>query len=226
MSDLKLVIFDVDGTLVDSQTDIVASMRAAFEAIGVAAPSRADMLSIVGLSLPLAVSQLVPGLAASDRDRMVDAYKTSYRGLRIAKGTPQSSPLYPHVRAVLDELHAIPQVLLGIATGKSRRGLDKLLDGHRLRPLFVTHQCADDHPSKPHPAMLLAALGEAGIEADNAVMLGDTSFDMDMAQAAGIRGIGVSWGYHPTGRLAAASSIIDDIRALPALLRDHWRLTA
>ncbi len=226
MSDLKLVIFDVDGTLVDSQGDILASMRAAFESVGIAAPSRQDILSIVGLSLPLAVAQLAPGLTEAERDRMVDAYKASYRGLRLAKGTPQSSPLYPNVREVLDALHAVPHLLLGIATGKSRRGLDGLLDGHGLRPLFVTRQCADDHPSKPHPAMLRAALDEAGVSARDAVMLGDTSFDMDMAQAAGIRGIGVSWGYHPVDRLAAASTIIDDIRALPALLREEWELTA
>lgn len=226
MTDLKLVIFDVDGTLVDSQADIIASMRAAFEAIGIGAPGRTEILSIVGLSLPLAIETLVPGVDAAGRDRMVDAYKSSYMGLRIAKGTPQSSPLYPGVREVLEDLHAIPEVLLGIATGKSRRGLDRLLDGHDMRQLFVTHHCADDHPSKPHPSMLLAALADAGVRAADAVMLGDTSFDMDMARAAGIHGIGVSWGYHPRDRLVAAGAILDDIRALPAHLAQHWEQVA
>ncbi|MBU2959828.1 HAD-IA family hydrolase [Citreicella sp. C3M06] len=226
MNALKLVIFDVDGTLVDSQADILASMRVAFEEIGIAAPSREEILSIVGLSLPLAVETLVPGVPAAARDQMVEAYKASYRGLRIAKGTAQSSPLYPHVREVLEELHAIPHLLLGIATGKSRRGLDKLLDGHDMRHLFITQQCADDHPSKPHPAMLHAALRDAGVGAADAVMLGDTSFDMEMAQAAGIRGIGVSWGYHPPARLSAAQTILDDIRALPGLLAADTEFTA
>ena len=220
MTDLRLVIFDVDGTLVDSQGDIAASMTAAFGAVRLPVPPRAQILAIVGLSLPRAMAVLAPGADEATHDRMVEAYKAAYMTLRQTKGTAQSSPLYPHVREVLEELHAIPELLLGIATGKSRRGLDKLLDGHGLRHLFVTQHCADDHPSKPHPAMLLAALSDTGVHAARAVMVGDTSFDMDMAAAAGIYGIGVSWGYHDRSRLGAAARVIDDIRDLPALLTD------
>lgn len=226
MTDLRLVIFDVDGTLVDSQADILASMRAAFASAGLEAPARAEILSIVGLSLPLAIAELAPGIAPATRDSMVEAYKASYMGLRIEKGTPQSSPLYPNTREVLEALHAQPETLLGIATGKSRRGLDKLLDGHEMRRLFVTQQCADDHPSKPHPAMIEAALSETAMPAHRAVMLGDTSFDMQMARAAGVTAIGVTWGYHDAARLRDAHHVIDDIRALPALLEEIWETTA
>jgi len=226
MTDLRLVIFDVDGTLVDSQADILASMRAAFASAGLEAPARAEILSIVGLSLPLAIAELAPGIDPATRDAMVEAYKASYMGLRIEKGTPQSSPLYPNTREVLEALHAQPETLLGIATGKSRRGLDKLLDGHEMRRLFVTQQCADDHPSKPHPAMIEAALSETGMPAHRAVMLGDTSFDMQMARAAGVTAIGVTWGYHDAARLRDAHHVIDDIRALPALLEEIWETTA
>ncbi|NDW01935.1 HAD-IA family hydrolase [Salipiger sp. PrR002] len=224
--DLKLIIFDVDGTLVDSQADILASMRGAFAEVGIETPSREEILGIVGLSLPVAVAQLAPQADARTVEAMVEGYKATYMRLRAQSGTPVSSPLYPHVHEMLEALHARPEWLLGIATGKSRRGLDKLVDGHGIRNLFVTQQCADDHPSKPHPAMLQAALAEAGVDARDAVMLGDTSFDMDMAAAAGIHGIGVSWGYHDRARLASARSIIDDIRALPALLDQLWSQAA
>lgn len=226
MTDLSLVVFDVDGTLVDSQADILASMGAAFAHAGRTAPAREDILSIVGLSLDHAIAQLSPGLDAATRGGMVDAYKAHYLTLRSEKGTPQSSPLYPHVREVLEALHAVPETLLGIATGKSRRGLDKLVDGHDMRSLFVTMQCADDHPSKPHPAMLHAALSETGVPAQRAVMIGDTSFDMEMARAAGMLAIGVSWRYHDAQRLKDAHLVIDDIRQLPGLLHQIREQTA
>lgn len=223
---LRLVVFDVDGTLVDSQADIVASMTAAFEAVGLPVLPREVLLSIVGLSLPVAMEQLAPQADAQTREVMVAAYKARYFELRSANGTESSSPLYPHVRAVLDQLHADPETLLGIATGKSRRGLDRLVDGHGIRHLFVTRQCADDHPSKPHPAMLRAALSETGVSASRAVMVGDTSFDMEMARAAGMLAIGVSWGYHDAARLGDAHLVIDDIRLLPGLLQQIWEQTA
>ncbi|SFE31011.1 HAD-IA family hydrolase [Roseivivax sediminis] len=222
MSELRLIVFDVDGTLVDSQGDILAAMGQAFGAAGRPVPTRSEVLGIVGLSLPDAFAALVPEAAPAERSAMVEAYKDAYVDLRRAGGVAQSSPLYPGVRAMLERLHAEPWTLLGVATGKSRRGLDKLLDGHGLRELFVTLQCADDHPSKPHPAMLQAALSETGVAAGRAAMVGDTSFDMEMARASGLRAIGVSWGYHAAARLGAADVVIDEIGALPEALGAVW----
>ncbi|MFZ5962627.1 HAD-IA family hydrolase [Thalassococcus sp. BH17M4-6] len=224
--DLKLVVFDVDGTLVDSQADILAAMQAAFDGANLPLPGREDLLGIVGLSLPEAMSQLVPGIKTDARRNLVAGYKAAYMDLRAENGVAVSSPLYPHVRGVLDGLFEIPEVILGVATGKSRRGLDKLLDGHDLRGLFDTTQTADDHPSKPHPAMLRAALADTGVAAQRAVMVGDTSYDMEMARAAGMVAIGVGWGYHSRDRLADAHIVIDDIRLLPGLLTQIWEQTA
>ncbi|MAU53435.1 MAG: HAD family hydrolase [Roseovarius sp.] len=219
---LRLVIFDVDGTLVDSQADILAAMRAAFAEVGEHAPDRARILGIVGLSLDVAVARLAPDLPADTRARIVAGYKAAYMSLRAEAGIVQSSPLYPHARAALEKLHSVPETLLGVATGKSARGLDKLLDGHDLRPYFVTRQVADHHPSKPHPSMIRAALAETGVAPQNAVMVGDTSFDMEMAQAAGIAGIGVSWGYHRPEALTAATRIVADFRDLAEALDEVW----
>ena len=224
MSALKLVIFDVDGTLVDSQADIVRAMDAAFSTLGRATPTRADILSIVGLSLDEAMARLAPDLASEKRAVLVQAYKDAYASHRDTMG--HSSPLYPGVQAVLEKLGARDEVLLGIATGKSRRGLSALLQAHGLERVFVTEQVSDFHPSKPHPAMLEAALAEAGVAAQDAVMVGDTSYDMDMAKAAGIFGIGVSWGYHPRAALTSAGVVLDDMAELPALLCARWGASA
>lgn len=223
--DARLVVFDVDGTLVDSQADILAGMQAAFDGAGLPVPGREDILGIVGLSLPEAMSQLVPGIATDLRRTLVAGYKAAYLDLRALNGVEVSSPLYPHVRGVLNDLHAAPGITLGLATGKSRKGLDKLLDGHALGPMFATQQTADTHPSKPHPAMLRAALRETGIEARRAVMVGDTSYDMEMARAAGMMAIGVGWGYHDRQRLRDAHIVLDDIRLLPGLLTQIWEQT-
>lgn len=217
---LRLVIFDVDGTLVDSQGEILAAMRTAFDGVGEPAPGRAAILGIVGLSLDMAVGRLAPHLPVPVRARIVAGYKAAYMGARTEAGAAQSSPLYPHARATLGALHAVPETLLGVATGKSARGLDRVLDGHDIRHYFVTRQVADHHPSKPHPSMLRAALAETGIAPENAVMVGDTSFDMEMAWAAGIAGIGVSWGYHPREALAAAVQIVDDFRDLAGAIEE------
>lgn len=219
---LRLVIFDVDGTLVDSQGDILAAMRAAFDRAGEPAPERDVILGIVGLSLDVAIPRLAPDLPGDVHGRIVGWYKEAYMGLRLETGVEQSSPLYPYALETLKALHAVPETLLGVATGKSARGLDKLLDGHDLRSYFVTRQVADHHPSKPHPSMLRAALAETGVAPENAVMIGDTSFDMDMAQAAGIAGIGVAWGYHRPEALGAAREIVQDFRALPEALARIW----
>jgi len=216
-TDLRLVVFDVDGTLVDSQHDIVASMRAAFEVLGRPAPDRETMLSVVGLSLPQAMAILAPGLTEAGLTGLVEGYRASWGGGRAA------SPLFPGALAVLDALAAQDELLLAVATGKSRRGLEKLLTAHELRKRFVSLQVADDHPSKPHPSMLMAALAETGVEAHRAVMVGDTEFDMQMGRAAGLATIGVTWGYHPRTRLQDADLLIDDFAQLEDALERIWR---
>ncbi|MFZ7091654.1 HAD-IA family hydrolase [Primorskyibacter sp. 2E233] len=217
MSELKLVVFDVDGTLVDSQGDILGAMAAAFAAVDQPAPTRAEILGIVGLSLPKAVAALAPEQDEHALGQMVEAYKQRYFELRQSGGAG-ASPLYPGIAALLERLHQQDELLLGVATGKSRRGLDALLDSLELRRFFVTTQVADDHPSKPHPSMLMTALSEAGVAREHAVMIGDTSYDMDMARAAGLKAIAVGWGYHPAQALAGADRLVQDAVALEAAI--------
>lgn len=222
-SPLRLVIFDVDGTLVDSQGDILAAMKLAFDGEGLQVPSRSEVLGVVGLSLDALMLVLVPDTDAAVRARLVQGYKDAYMTLRADPLRGQSSPFYPGAREVLKQLQAQPDTLLGVATGKSKRGLDKLIEAHALEGMFVTRQVADFHPSKPHPAMLLEALRETGVEARDAVMIGDTSFDMEMAAAAGITGIGVGWGYHPAERLGAARHHVAQFDEVPPLLATIWK---
>jgi len=219
---LRLVIFDVDGTLVDSQSDILAAMAAGFAVVGEEVPPRAAVLGIVGLSLDVAVARLVPHLPGTVRAEIVEGYKAAYMRLRAEQGVALSSPLYPQARETLDALRCVPDMLLGVATGKSERGLMKLMEGHALEDYFVTRQVADHHPSKPHPAMLHAALAETGIARENAVMVGDTSYDMEMARAAGIAAIGVTWGYHRAEALTGAACLVGDFGQLAAALTDDW----
>lgn len=223
---LRLVVFDVDGTLVDSQADILAAMAYAFQCAGHPCPSRDQVLGIVGLSLDVAVARLAPTLDPTHHAKMVNWYKDAYIDLRAQTGAAQSSPLYPGALEVIKTLHDVPEVLLGIATGKSRRGLDKLLEAHDLGRYFVTQQVSDHHPSKPHPAMLHAAQSETGVNAADAVMIGDTSFDMEMARAADMAGIGVGWGYHPRAALHMAAQVIDDFSDLPNCLTNLWEPTS
>jgi len=218
VSGLRLVIFDVDGTLVDSQAHIAAAMTAAFAAEGLAPPPLPAMLSVVGLSLPVALARLAPDLSEEGRARMVERYRGQY----FTRRTETASPLYPGARAAIEALAAQDNTLLGIATGKSGRGLDAILAAHGLARHFVTRQHADLHPSKPHPAMVLAALDETGVAPENAVMIGDTEFDIAMGRAACVRTLGVRWGYHPAERLAAADALIEDFAALPGALDRLW----
>ena len=221
MRDLRLVIFDVDGTLDDSQAEIVAAMSSAYVSEGLPVPDRARILSIVGLSLDIAVARLCPDLPQVRQARMVQAYKDSYMALRGPSGKDDQSPLYPGARAALEQLAGQDTTLLAVATGKSRRGLDKILEKHGLQNLFHSEQVADDHPSKPNPSMILTALNETGTQARAAVMIGDTTFDIDMGRAAGVRTIGVSWGYHDTASLRPdllVDSFTDLIPAIDQLI--------
>lgn len=218
---LRLVVFDVDGTLVDSRAAIGQAMDAAFAEAGLPAPDRDAVLSVVGLSLDMVMAVLAPDLPETRRGELVAAYRRAYSAHRVASGA-QAAPLYPGAREVLRQLAARPDVIVGVATGKSRRGLEALIEAHGIEGVFVTRQVADDHPSKPHPSMLLAAMEEVGADPAGTVMVGDTSFDMDMARAAQVPGIGVAWGYHPVTELRSAHCVIDDFGQLAEALERIW----
>ncbi|UWP92541.1 HAD-IA family hydrolase [Aliiroseovarius crassostreae] len=224
MSDLKLVVFDVDGTLIDSQDVIVEAMSRSFADMGVAIPTRQEILSIVGLSLQEAIATLVPDMPEAEVAQAADGYKDMFVKLRAEKGGEAAAPMYPGARAALEQLHARDEVLLGVATGKAKRGLDHAYQAHDIGHFFLTSQTADTHPSKPHPAMLHATLAETGADAQRAVMIGDTTFDISMGVAAGFRTIGVTWGYHDTQQLLAAGAdlLIDSYEALIPALETLW----
>jgi phosphoglycolate phosphatase len=213
-----LAVFDVDGTLVDSQRHIVAAMDHAHDSAGRARLPRERVLDIVGLSLPEAFACLHPGLDETSRAALVAAYKDAFGTVRATLGE-LSAPLYAGVAAGLARLEDAG-LLLGAATGKSRRGLNATFEAHDLHRHFVTTQTADDHPSKPHPAMLWKTLEETGSDAGAAAMIGDTEYDMAMARAAGFTAIGVTWGYHAPDRLrqGGAQHLVDDFAALEVLL--------
>lgn len=220
---LKLVIFDVDGTLIDSQAHIVGAMNAAFDGLGLTPPSREQTLSIVGLSLPVAMDRLMPDTDAATQSALVEGYKQGFMRMRT-EDDEALSPFYPGAREALDRLAARDDLLLGIATGKSRRGMDHLMKMHGLRRLFQTVQVADDHPSKPNPSMIQACLSETGVDTTHAVILGDTVFDMEMGRNAGIPAIGASWGYHPAENLtdAGAVSVLKQFAQLDDALTEIW----
>jgi phosphoglycolate phosphatase len=219
----KLVIFDVDGTLVDSQAHIIASMTVAFEAGQIAAPSRNAILSIVGLSLPYAIRELAPDASDAGVEQMVEAYKADFNANRIK---PQSSfPLFDGAAEAIERLAAREDVRLAVATGNSRRGLNGLLEVWPFADHFVSTQCADDHPSKPHPSMVQSCLADCNLSAEDAVVIGDTTYDMEMARAARVAAIGVSWGYHGAGALkdTGARVVIDHFDALDGALTEIWK---
>lgn len=200
---LRLAIFDVDGTLVDSQATIVACMREAFAAEGLAPPSPEAVRRIVGLTLPLATLELLGEPDPVRAERLAEHYKAAFFAARTRPDF--SEPLFPGAREVLDRL-AEAGWLLGVATGKAMRGLRAVLERHGLEDRFVTLQTSDLHPSKPHPAMIEAALAETGCRPEAALMVGDTTFDMLMAKAARVAPIGVAWGNHPAEELEAAGA--------------------
>lgn len=215
---MKLAIFDCDGTLVDSQADICAAMDLAFAAAGLIAPDRAETRRVVGLSLPEAMRRLHPGGGPSDHQALSQLYKDAFRARREAGQVGE--PLYDGIAALIEEL-ARDGWLLGVATGKSDRGLAHCLATHGLAGHFVTLQTADRHPSKPHPSMVEACLDATGVARADTAMIGDTAFDMAMAVNAGVRAIGVDWGYHHPVELveAGAEAVAGSIAELRMLLR-------
>lgn len=214
----RLAVFDCDGTLADGQANICLAMALAFADAGLADPDPREVRRIVGLSLPQAVAMLVPDSDAELHDAVAEGYKRHFRAMRL-DGRLAEEPLF---RGIANALTALLDSgwTLGVATGKSDRGLALLLDHHGLTRHFTTLQTADRHPSKPHPAMLYAAMAEADALPETTVMIGDTGFDMAMAVAAGARAVGVTWGYHDRDTLMAAGAqrMCDDATLLPQLL--------
>ncbi|MGX7951832.1 HAD-IA family hydrolase [Tsuneonella sp. HG249] len=214
---MKLAVFDCDGTLVDGQAAVCDAMEAAFAEAGLPRPERNAIRRIVGLSLPQAVRHLAPAADPPRQAAAVAAYKTAFRATR-EEGRLEE-PLFDGIADLLEGLQASGWTL-AVATGKSSRGLSACLAGHGIADRFGSLQTADDHPSKPHPAMLEAAMLETGATPDQAVMIGDTSFDMAMARAAGVRAIGVAWGYHGAQELlvAGAHAVAADVAELRGLI--------
>ena len=212
-------MFDCDGTLVDSQVNIVRAMAESFVRFGLPAPDPHDIRQGVGLSLFEIMAVLVPDADGALHGRLAETYRGVYHCLR-AEGTLAVEPLYPGVRDGLAELSERGWAL-GVATGKSDRGLALILEHHDLAHQFVTLQTADRHPSKPHPAMLDLAMAEVGTVPGDTVMIGDTSFDMAMGRAAGVRAVGVDWGYHAAPDLLAAGAerVVATMPELVAALR-------
>jgi phosphoglycolate phosphatase len=212
---IRLALFDCDGTLVDSQANICRAMEEAFTSAKLAPPGRDAIRSVVGLSLVEAVAGLLPKADDALHRAVAADYKAAFFNLR-ASGAMAEEPLFEGMAETLATLRDTGWTL-GIATGKSDRGLVHILTQHGLTDHFVTLQTADRHPSKPHPAMIEAAMAEAGAAPETTVMIGDTSYDMLMARAAGVRALGVGWGYHPPQELteAGADAVADTVASLP-----------
>ena len=191
---MRLVIFDCDGTLVDSQHAIYAAMGYAFTTLGLPPPSRADVLGVIGLSLPQSFAVLAPRQPLSVQAELAQLYRSDFPGKRV-EGTVHD-PLFAGIGEVITTLARRDDILLGIATGKSRRGVARILQREGWSDHFVTIQTADDHPSKPHPSMILRA------------------------RSAGVGAIGVAWGYHEPERLwlAGAHAVAASCDALIATL--------
>ena len=212
-----LAVFDCDGTLVDSQHAILACMTAAFVGDGLAAPDAEAVRRVIGLPLAQCMARLAPEEPEPRQARLTEAYKHAFFALR--QRPDHHEPMFDGAVAALDALEA-DGYLLGIATGKARRGLLAVLERHGLAHRFETLQTADSGPGKPDPTMLRRAMAETGAAAADTVMVGDTTFDMLMAHSAGVHAIGVGWGYHPAAELiaAGADALVNRFDELPGMI--------
>jgi len=221
MAGNKLVIFDCDGTLVDSQHMILAAMHETLTEAGMKPVTDARVRSVVGLSLYEAIEDLLPGVSPALHRDLEERYKRIFYKLRVEQASGPD-PLYEGTREALEALNSAGY-LLGVATGNSRRGLDRVIEEHNLDGMFVTLQTADGHPSKPHPSMIHTAVAETGAEVTDTIMIGDTSYDITMSVRAGSHALGVNWGYHSLAELknAGARHVANDFSEIPALV-ESW----
>ena len=202
MNGFGLLVFDWDGTLMDSEERIVSSVNAAIAELGLPSRSRAAIRDIIGLGLPEAMQALYPGLGAQACAALIDRYRDHFLA---EAGSPM--PLFPGAAETLATLRA-EGFVLAVATGKSRRGLSRAFDQTGLGTHFESSRCADETHPKPHPAMLLELAEELSVAAERIVMIGDTTHDLEMAAAAGSSGIGVTYGAHPREQLAACEPLL------------------
>ena len=216
---MRLVVLDCDGTMVDSQKAIVDMMNATFDAHNLARPDRNEILRGVGLELSVGIERLLPENHGLDLTEIDATYRRLATELRLTGG--HQDPLYPDAKEVIQ---AFDQAgwLLGVATGKARAGLDHVLDLHGLNNLFITKQTSDSAAGKPNPEMLLNAMRDSGVDAENVFMVGDTTYDIHMAVNAGTKSIGVSWGYHEAEELleAGANTVVHSYNELFAVLEE------
>lgn len=199
----RLAVFDCDGTLVDGQAHHCTAMESAFAEAGLPAPDLHMVRRLIGISLPQTVIRLAPQADEVNIRNVLAAYKDAKR--KAWQERTMHEPLFDGIGDLLNDLHRSGW-LLGVATGKSDFGLKHCLAAHGLTDLFTTLQTADRHPSKPHPSMLEEAMADALAAPEAAVMIGDTSFDIEMACAAGVRALGVAWGYHEAQELLDAGA--------------------
>jgi phosphoglycolate phosphatase len=207
----RLFVFDCDGTLVDSQHNIVAAMGAAWGRRDLPPPLAQDVRRIVGLTLEVAIARLLPEAPDAVHRDLAAIYREVVHELRAneAPDSPSAEPLFPGIRELIEGL-AAPEIFLGVATGKNLRGVEHTLRTHGLRDRFHTLQAADICRGKPDPDMVERAMAETAILPAATVVIGDTSFDMEMARAAGATAVGVAWGYHEVADLwnAGAQAVI------------------
>jgi len=190
MQDYKLVIFDWDGTLMDSVDRIVSSMQSAAMTVGLTVPSNDAVKQIIGLSIPEALKELFSGITDESIEVMRLQYKYQY-----IDGDNTPTPLFDHAINLLTQLKQ-KNKLLAVATGKGREGLNRVLHISETRDYFHTTRCAGEMPSKPNPEMLHSILAELDVAPHEAIMIGDTSHDLKMAQNAGVDSVGVTYGVH------------------------------
>jgi phosphoglycolate phosphatase len=203
----ELIVFDWDGTLMDSEATIVDCLQMAAKDLGYACPDSESARDVIGLGLHQAVAMLFPEATDAEVDALANQYRQHF-----LKKDREPSPLFPGARSLLEEL-ASAGYFLAVATGKSRRGLDMELESTGLGKLFQTTRCADEAFSKPHPQILLDVLDFLGMESRQALVVGDTEYDMQMAVNAGSDAIGISHGVHTPERLLqhGAQTVVDHL---------------
>jgi len=213
----RLLVFDWDGTLADSEQRIVEAAQTAIATLGLPARTHEQVRAMIGLGLGEACQALFPDIAKGQEHRFIACYREYY-----LRNTGKPIGLFPGARGVLHGL-AEERYQLAVATGKGRRGLDKDIASHGLGPLFSATRCADDAPSKPHPKMLLDIMDALDVDSTETLMIGDTAYDMEMARNAGAAYVAVSSGVHDRQRLLEFDplALLDSVADLPAWLSNH-----